>query len=50
LWRIRRQSVRLIAEPTSARREQRLMTEAEVDRFSAERSDNQKPMWLISTN
>ena len=34
--RVRRQSVRLIAEPTSAAREERFMTEAEVDRFSTE--------------
>ena len=36
LWRVRRQSVRLIAEPTDARREERLMEEAKVDRFSME--------------
>jgi hypothetical protein len=38
-----------IPEPTSAVREQPLMKEAEVDRFSREFSGNQEPLWLNST-
>jgi len=34
LWRVRRQSVRLLAEPTSSEREQPSVKEAEVDHFS----------------
>ena len=46
----RSSSVRMaIPEPTSAVREQPLMKEAEVDRFSREFSGNQEPLWLNST-